>query len=193
MSRYFPIFEVQADAAQEQEAMGTKPKFWFTHSSLGQCLFKQARPNTGEDWSEKIAAELAGLLGLPYAKQELAIWREHPGTVSLLMVPEQGALILGNDILAGMVSNYPRSQRYNVSEHTLDIVWQAISNPVLKCPLGWEPPEGVTTAVDTFTGYLLLDTWIGNTDRHHENWGFIETVDGSTHLSPTYDHASCLG
>ena len=193
MTNPFPIFEVQSDAAQEQEAMGTKPKFWFRHPQLGQCLFKQARPNTGEDWSEKIAAELAQQLGLPYASQELAIWKDQPGTISPLMIPARGSLIPGNDILSGIVSNYPRSQRYNVSEHTLDIVLQTVSNPVLNRPLNWEPPDGIATALDTFVGYLLLDAWIGNTDRHHENWGFVETVEGSTHLSPTYDHASCLG
>ncbi len=47
-------------------------------------------------------------------------------------------------------------------------------------------------------GYLLLDAWIGNGDRHHENWGFVsdKTVPNEVkkmHLSPTYDHASSLG
>lgn len=45
---------------------------------------------------------------------------------------------------------------------------------------------------------LLLDAWIGNGDRHHENWGIIRKKTTSTseeteHLAPTYDHASCLG
>ncbi|MGB5917388.1 MAG: HipA domain-containing protein, partial [Phormidesmis sp.] len=72
-------------------------------------------------------------------------------------------------------------------------VLQAISQPSLNCPLNWNPPDGINTALDTFVGYLLLDAWIGNTDRHHENWGFVKTVEKKTHLAPTYDHASCLG
>jgi hypothetical protein len=193
MSNSFPIFAVPSDAAEAEEAMGTKPKFWFEHPEFGECLFKQARSNTGEDWSEKIAAELAQLLGLPHAKQELANYREQPGTLSPLMIPEDGSLIHGNDILAGIVSNYPRNERYNVSEHTLHIVLQAVSNSAVSCPIDWEPPNEITTALDTFVGYLLLDAWIGNTDRHHENWGFVKTIRKTTHLSPTYDHASCLG
>ncbi|WP_293077859.1 HipA domain-containing protein [Okeania sp. SIO3B5] len=47
------------------------------------------------------------------------------------------------------------------------------------------------TAIETFVGYLLLDAWIGNTDRHHENWGFI--MNDSVSLAPTFDHASSLG
>jgi hypothetical protein len=47
------------------------------------------------------------------------------------------------------------------------------------------PPDGITTAIDTFVGYLLLDAWIGNGDRHHENWRFIATVD------PQYRTKAC--
>ena len=82
---------------------------------------------------------------------------------------------------------------YNVSEHTLDIVLQAVSNPAIQLPPNWNPPPGIITAADTFVGYLLLDAWIGNGDRHHENWGFIETINQPVYLSPTYDHASSLG
>lgn len=193
MSDQFPIFNVPADAAEAEEAMGTKFKFWFQHPELGNCLFKQARSNTGEDWAEKIAAELAQLLGLPHAKYELATWNDRPGTISPAMIPENGSLIHGNDILARLVSSYPRAQGYNVSQHTLDIVLQAIHDPVVNLPLDWIPLNGITTAIDTFVGYLLLDAWIGNGDRHHENWGFITAIDQSVHLSPTYDHASSLG
>ncbi|EDX85733.1 hypothetical protein S7335_3436 [Synechococcus sp. PCC 7335] len=157
MSAPFPIFEVSYESEQTQEDMGTKPKFWFEHPEMGRCLFKQARPNTGEDWSEKIAAELARLLGLPHARQELAVWSENPGTISPLMMRPDDYLIHGNDILAGIVSNYPREKRYNVSEHTLDAVIQAVSHPEVQKPYDWQPPEGIETALDTFIGYLLLD------------------------------------
>jgi hypothetical protein len=42
----------------------------------------------------------------------------------------------------------------------------------------------------------MLDALIGNTDRHHENWGIVEAPEEATarrHLAPTFDHASCLG
>jgi hypothetical protein len=76
--------------------MGTKPKFWFYHPELGRCLYKQSRPNTGEAWAEKIASELCGLLGLPSATIELAIWNSANGTVSPSFVPSTGTLIPGN-------------------------------------------------------------------------------------------------
>jgi hypothetical protein len=189
----FPVIEVPDDAAQEDEAMGTKFKFWFHHPELCTCLFKRSRSNTGEDWAEKIAAELCEALGLPHARQELGIWQGQRGTVSPAMLTPDEELIHGNDILAGIVSSYPREEVYNVSQHTLDIVLQAMSRPDLQMPLNWTPIPAIESAIDTFVGYLLLDTWIGNGDRHHENWGFVSTNQRSIHLSPTYDHASSLG
>ncbi|MGK7920019.1 MAG: HipA domain-containing protein [Trichodesmium sp.] len=62
---------------------------------------------------------------------------------------------------------------------------------LINLPLNWKPPKGIETAIETVIGYLLLDAWIGNTDRHHENWGFI--MNNSVSLAPTFDHASSLG
>jgi hypothetical protein len=138
------------------------------------------------------------LLGLPSATIELAIWNSANGTVSPSFVPSAGTLIPGNDILAPIVPDYPRFQAFNVSQHTLNAVLDTISNSAVEQPLNWTPPDGIATAADTFVGYLMLDAWIGNTDRHHENWGFVEvrgiqTPQVIAHLAPTYDHASSLG
>lgn len=192
MTNLFPVINVPDDSAQADEAMGTKFKFWFQHSDLGECLFKQARSGTGEDWSEKIAAELCQKLGLPHAKYELATWKDKFGTISPRMMPLRANLQHGNDILAGRISSYPAAAKFSVSQHTLNLVLAAISPSNVQLPLDWTPPENIETAVDAFVGYLLLDAWISNTDRHHENWGFV-TFDRQIHLAPTYDHASSLG
>lgn len=230
MANTFIIIEVAEDASGNYEPMGTKPKFWFHHNELGQCLYKDARPGTGEDWSEKIASELCALLGLPHARYELAAYQGRRGTVSPLFVvapPEifgqlsfwseavwgeaalfeipQGSLVHGNELLFNLVPDYPEPDsvpKYRVSQHRLELVLETVSDKRLQIPLGWTPPSGINTAVETFIGYLLLDAWIGNTDRHHENWGVIEwnqtpSTPSERHitkyLAPTYDHASSLG
>lgn len=193
MSDIFPIIIVPIDAAHTEEAMGSKSKFWYYDTNLGDCLFKRSRPNTGEDWSEKVASELCQLLGLPHASYELAIWNGQLGTISPNLLPPKTALVHGNEILAGMASSYPKDQRYNVSQHTLSLVLSAINQPGIQLPPNWDPPLGVDSAVATFIGYLLLDAWIGNGDRHHENWGFVIPISGGIpRLAPTYDHAACL-
>ncbi|MGL4419388.1 MAG: HipA-like protein, partial [Gemmataceae bacterium] len=47
------------------ECMGSKRKFWLMNEEE-RWLFKvRHRSHTGDDWAEKIAAELAELLRLP--------------------------------------------------------------------------------------------------------------------------------
>lgn len=212
--------------------MGSKPKFWFFHAQHGtlkQYLFKEARPNTGEDWSEKIASELCALLGLPHAHYELAKSRGKRGTASLnfVVVPPEiqpvlqqapvwgeafwgdfvwsdvphPSLVHGNELLFELVPDYERHpvRKYHASQHTLDLVLRIVGDERIDLPLGWMPPPGVTTAAEVFVGYLLLDAFIGNTDRHHENWGVIEWDQRlpkrniKRYLAPTYDHASSMG
>lgn len=83
---------------------------------------------------------------------------------------------------------------YRVSEHTVDRVMDVLENDLFLQPALCDSRLAALSAADIFVGYLLLDAWIGNTDRHHENWGVIASLDGTVvRLSPTYDHASSLG
>jgi hypothetical protein len=199
----YEIFFVPADAAEAPEQMGTKRKFWFRQPDLGMCLFKLARPDTGEDWSEKVACEVAGLLGLPHARYEMAEWNGGPGSLSVSMLAEGEALIHGNELIAELTNAYPDAEAapsYHNSGHTLSLVLQTLTESGAGPPTGADLPAGVSTAVDVFAGYLLLDALIGNTDRHHENWAVIqkygfEPLEPGLYprLAPTYDHASCLG
>ena len=191
MDRGFKVYKISPEAPEENEDLGTKKKFWFHHEELGKCLYKRARPNTGEAWSEKIAAELCELLMLPHAKQELALYSQQPGTISPAFLPKNGSLNTGNEILAQIFWDYPENI-HDLSQHTLENIFKVMDNSVVDLPLNWQAPPKIETAIDTFVGYLLLDAWIGNSDRHHENWGFIN-LDDKSHLAPTYDHASCLG
>ena len=210
MSKPYRIVHVEDDASQAVEAMGTKPKFWYFDQELGRALYKQRRPGTGEDWAEKIAAELAGLLGLPHARVELAEWLDTKGIVTPTFVPEGGALVHGNEILTELNPWYPGprpglSSFLRVPLHTVELVLTAADViGGVDVPLGWHAPCGISGTEDVFVGYLLLDAWIGNTDRHHENWGWVikrpdPTPDRTgaspvtVHLAPTYDHASSLG
>jgi hypothetical protein len=201
MSNDFRIWTVTQEDYEKSsnEALGSKYKFWFNHSEFGRCLYKQNRVNLGEDWAEKVASELCNLLGLPHASYELAAtWKGDRGIISLDFVPEGGTLVHGNELLASILPNYPTSSTYGVSQYTIDSVLNLIANKSVQLPFEWIPPLGIQTAVDLFIGYLLLDAWIGNGDRHHENWGIVRIKTESNpeeteYLAPTYDHASSLG
>ncbi len=184
----FPIIAVPDDAADLQEQLGTKPKFWFGNKP---SLFKEIREGTGEDWSEKVACELAELLGIPHAEYDLALWKGRRGVVSNSFLPSGGRLIHGNELLAKIVPQYPATKFFQVRQHSLRVVTTLVH--ASKPPIGFALLPDIQTAVDVFIGYLMLDAWIGNQDRHHENWGLVLSKDGSVHLAPSYDHASCLG
>jgi hypothetical protein len=189
----FTIIEVPEESADLPEQLGTKFKFWFRNASGDKCLFKEGRPNTGENWAEKVAAELCSLLGLPAASYELGKFRDKRGVITPTFVPRNGRLILGNELLAKILRDYDENRSYRVREYKLRTVLVVLSTKSVNPPIGFQIFEGVGSAVDVFVGYLMLDALIANQDRHHENWGLILTADRDVHLTPTYDHASSLG
>lgn len=191
MVDFYPIIPLPDDAPELPEQQGTKTKYWL-YLDNRRHLFKIGRANTGENWAEKVACELCKLLGLPHAHYEFAEWKGIKGVVSETIVPPDGRLVMGNELLAEIYRAYPKQQNYKVQDHTLGRIVALLSKPDILLPRAWQPPgDGIGNAVDVFLGYLLLDAWIANQDRHHENWGVIHN--GDIYLSPTYDHAASMG
>jgi len=191
MADFYPIIQLDDNAPELQEQQGNKLKYWLEKDNRF-FLFKIGRPNTGENWAEKVACELCVLLGLPHAHYELAVWMNQKGVLSETIVPYGGRLVMGNELLAGIHSTYPEQQRRGVQGHTLGRIVALLNKPEILLPINWQPPsKAVQNAVDVFLGYLLLDAWIANQDRHHENWAVIHYAE--IHLAPTYDHAASMG
>lgn len=191
----FPIIAVPSDSSTQLEQLGTKAKFWFQFNDSHLTLFKEGRPGTGENWAEKVCCEIASLLDLPHAEYELAIWRDKKGVITPSLVPNNGRLILGNELLARVYQQYDPAIRYKSSQHTLRRVIAVLQQqePLVGTPIGWQKPQQVKNATGVFIGYLLLDALVCNQDRHHENWGLISTPEYGVVLAPTFDHASSLG
>src|SRR5260370_26592245 len=102
MPEPFPIRQLLSDSPQVIEQLGSKEKFWFRITGDEQpWLFKFTREGTGEDWSEKIASEVAKLLGVPAADVELAQFMGKRGCASRSFVrTKQGfELIHGSEVL----------------------------------------------------------------------------------------------
>ncbi len=190
MKEPFPIIDIPPDAPEADEDLGTKEKFWYRHDNVNY-LYKKTRQNTGEDWSEKIASELCSLLDLPHAIYELATFNGYNGVITRSFLPSDGTLTLGNEILEPIVPGYPQNSR-DLSQHTIHNICRALESGSVNSPIHWVLPAGINLAIEVFVGYLLLDAWIGNTDRHHENWAYI-ILGNKMHLAPSYDHASSLG
>ncbi len=191
----YPIIEIRNYETLEQ--LGTKEKFWFYDDNTKITkLFKIGRPGTGENWAEKAAGELAKLLTIPCAKYDFALWNGKEGVATPIFVPEYGRLIHGNELLAAFNKNYPSAKMYKVREYQLFTVLNLLRKltKTVSLPLGYVENDAINTASDMFIAYLMLDCWISNPDRHHENWGLVsDNINQKIHLAPTYDHASGLG
>lgn len=191
----FPVIRIRSSHAEAVEYLGTKAKFWFRDGEQ-QMLFKAEERGTGEDWAEKIACELCTLLGLPHVHYEMAydLDQQRPGVVCASCAPPPLALAHGNQLLLALDPAYPAGaeNRYRSRAHTIDAVFEVVSLLRLPDP-SWRthlPPQ-IQTAAGIFAGYLLLDAWIANQDRHHENWGAI--WDGEQlSLAPSFDHGAAL-
>lgn len=201
MSQPYKVWIVHKEDQSQIEQMGTKRKFWFQNKEgTEQFLFKYNRPNTGEDWSEKIAAEIAELIGLPHAVVELAQCEGQRGVVSkdFTEMEAKGALVHGNELLEALDPDYPSKEFRNVSQHSIDNLIRILSSRVVRLPDSHSFPSGIGNSVDLFLGYLMLDVFVGNTDRHHENWGILVRIGEAerefyAELAPSFDHASSLG
>ena len=92
----------------------------------------------------------------------------------------------GNQILAGVIQGYDPYMRFGQSNHTLENIWLALDHLF----------EGQDAKLQ-FAEYMVLDGVIGNTDRHHENWGAIHSklseVGTVEYMAHPFDHASSLG
>jgi HipA-like C-terminal domain len=186
-----PIISIPADAREDTEQLGSKPKFWVL---LGdeRWLFKEARPATGEDWAEKVAAEIAKAIGIRSAAVELAEYQGRRGCISRNFVDVKSgqALVHGNEVLARQVTGYDKNKVFRQSDHTLENIQAALR--------GLWPRDRANGALTELAGYIVLDALIGNTDRHHENWGLLLNVQTDLRainlsVAPSFDHASSLG
>ena len=189
----YRILQIDSKDQIQTEGMGSKAKSWFLvpEENNSDWLFKRSqREGSGEHWAEKIASEVAGLLGVPHARVELAEHQGNRGSITENIVPYNWDLIHGNEVLesASLFQN-DTGLNFHLSDHTLENIWLALDRT-------FGSDVACTEAKIRFAEYLVLDAVVGTTDRHSENWGILQRQDDSRtieSLAPSYDHGSSLG
>lgn len=186
----YSVLEIQAEWVLEPEGMGSKEKFWYrAKDGEPEWLFKFPQPNTGQHWAEKIAAEVAAAMGVLHGVVELAFFQGTHGSATESFARDGRELFHGNQILAGKVHGYDPGKEFGQCDHTLQNIFLGLDRTFTK-------PDGAHKAKVSLVDYLVLDAVIGNTDRHHENWGIMRKQVGDRWqglVAPTFDHASSLG
>ena len=192
----FADVDVSDWVSLDWEQRGGSKNLWLVDLNERRWLFKPVTSHThrgqqvltGEDWSEKIAAEIAVVLDVPAAHVELAQRQGAPGIISA-DVTSGAHLGLGNELLHAHNPEYPRSKGGQVPGYSYEAIIDALLARQLAAPEGAPADLDV---VGVFAGYLVLDALIGNQDRHHENWATL-SGGGLDRLAPSFDHASSLG
>lgn len=190
MADSYRIVKVKPEWVIDREDMGTKTKFWYRDpDGEVEWLFKHSRPNTGEYWSEKIAAEVASVIGVRHAEVELAEFEGERGSATKSFARGGWALYHGNQVLERTVGDYDPKKKFHQSQHTLANIFEGMDRIFVR-------PEAASEAKRTLAEYAVLDALIGNTDRHHENWGLLRRREGGVlkgFVAPSFDHATSLG
>ena len=129
-------------------------------------------------------------MGIPHAKVELAEFEGRRGSVTESFARDGRELIHGNQMLAWVVHDYDPTRTFHQSNHTLANIWKVMDRVFVES-------EGSKRAKFQIAEYLVLDALIGNTDRHHENWGVLRRQFSGGQwrgfVAPSFDHASSLG
>ena len=192
----YKVIEVQEDWVVDEEWMGTKTKFWVSIPPDGDIwLFKHSRVSghvfAGEHWSEKLASEIAKVIGVPCADVELACFNGQPGCLSRKFseLADGVELVHGNELLAGAIQGYDQAKNYGLSTHTLKNILSTVDSLMPN-------HDAKVEAAIAIGGMITLDALIVNVDRHHENWCVFRSREqnGVKHcIGPSFDHASSLG
>jgi HipA-like C-terminal domain len=175
------------DTSRWQEAdgeqRGLRLKRWMLHD--GEKWLRKAprgfpkTPWTVEPIVEALTLHMASQIGIEVAECRLATWSQEfndqthrvVGIVSRNMSGER-ELTAGRDLMFGA------SERVDIVQATIERARATVEHADLQ---------------HEFLRHLFFDAWIGNADRHSENWSVLRVRGRRDVLAPMYDTAGCLG
>lgn len=183
------------DWEKSEYPIGTRKKYVYVHPRTRQKAFfkypmdfdKPEISALGEVWSEKIAADIGKLIGIPTANVAIAKNKESYGSLSYSFLQNNEELIHGAELLssiAGESEFNPKNFGHHKLEHILLYFFYYHEYDI--------------ELVYSFIDVILFDAFIGNTDRHSENWGIVKGEEKgdkkySYKLAPAFDNSSSLG
>ncbi|CQR46244.1 Serine/threonine-protein kinase CtkA [Paraliobacillus sp. PM-2] len=159
----------------KSQASGTRAKFWLENPTDEiKYLFKIPTENTGEYWAEYISSQIGQLIGIDVMHVELASYNGIIGTIAKNFVEKNEEFYEGGDLF---FNYFPDFDRYQLKHYELPNILTVLSEYSVE---------------RDFIIIPVFDTFIGNQDRHCDNWGIINSENGF-HLSPIYDNGSSMG
>jgi len=167
---------------------GASEKNWIVNlESKEKGIFKFPKTKTdntitGEYWAEKMAAEIANVIGLESAKVDIGIFQNRKGSMSYMILSENEELIEGIHYITKIYPNYDGDRFEDTQSGDMYSIQMIM--------LSLDHYEELKRQ---FIRIPIFDCLIGNSDRHHNNWAVIKNVKtGELRISPVYDNGSSL-
>lgn len=193
----WPEVDASAWTLAGVEQQGLQPHDWYRHDSEPRTwLFKPARDERrraiGEDIAEKLASELARLIGVPTARVELATM----GTVRGVLIEDvrpSGWELQHGQVLMSEVADSHEPTTFQNPGHSPISIRAALER--FAPPPESDLPDNFC-GFDAFTGFLIFDALIAHVDRHDRNWAVLVPPPTGEHgeaLCASFDHAASLG
>ena len=158
--------------------IGTKEKYFAVTKDGQNAIYKPNNRNSSDECSEKICYELAKELGVSAAKIELT--KDEDGVYGILSTYFiEKDVATHYDAAKYLGLSIKSSDEERVSKYNIDYVVSTIES------------LGNKEILENFVGLMVFDAFVGETDRHEENWGFLDKR-GALSLSPMYDTASAV-
>ncbi|MDO7880645.1 HipA domain-containing protein [Salinibacterium soli] len=189
-----------------EETAGRSEKVWLvdpadSEEPRNRWLFKPVTIHKDGsiqcgDLSEKIAAEVASLLGVPSAEIRLAKRAGRDGSLSRNIRPRGYELHSGHVWMSASPDvPYPGLGWVNKGRAAAGYSLRNVLDSLRDIGAPPESKGAIRGAQETFVSYLALDAIIANADRHENNWGILRPIvgDAKTLLAPAYDNENSLG
>lgn len=155
---------------------GSQEKMDFKYKEK-EYMFKEPKINCGDCWSEKIATELGKVLEIKIQEVDLAKYNNKQG----VLVEYSLARSKGEELTEGSILLNEKIEDFDEKSTYSYIIVKEILDQYSK------------EVYENFLDIIFFDALIGNTDRHCENWGIVETKEGKIRMISIYDNSSSLG
>ena len=136
---------------------------------------------TGEYYAEKIASELGRLIKMPCAEVDIGTYKGRVGSISYNFLKNNEFLNEGINFIQERYPSYNKN-KFEEAMEELKYNVQMLKN--------------LNINFEDILKMIIFDALIGNSDRHHSNWGYIVEENNNTYSNirfcPLYDNGSSL-
>lgn len=188
----------------EEVSGGSRPRLVFVHRKTNRKLFFKTYSHTPREvWAETLASHIGKLVELPV--QSVTIKKAPPKICEILKkrYPEN---FPGQWMPIGTLAHniFPRNYEISYGAFIVETPTEPLTLEAVEASMHtkYYAPEDL---LQSYADMVAFDAFIGNMDRHHENWGVCESdkykqlvlfdkkaTAEERHFAPLFDHGSSL-